>query len=480
MVTITKKNISRHKTINKTIKRVKRDFIKDNENTINHLLDDYIYKMKKGKILDIELFSPYIFKSNKNTCLCEHVLKKHINKDCLCKNLITFSKQGLSGAEIHSIMCNINGLQDKNILKVTKLSNYYIKYRLDTKKYHFIEVDKFTQQTLINQYVNEILPLNSISLINSGYCLSDPSLLNKLIGSKIYGYVLSDIADLGDGLLFLKKIIKGNIKFSNYDSKDDNSKYKLFVNFMLQALLSIEHLHQSKYKIFHGDLKLSNFLVKTSNINEIKYFDFKINGKTLRVKNLGFAVLIIDFDTSSITLKSNNDKDYRIVPTVFMNTVFRPWMNNIEEKFANKSNEQGLDMYKNKNFKKKGKELPSIGILSYIYDTLNPLIDFFRGAGVDYFMDIDICTLAILILTDPDLKNYCIKNKSIYTTLFSFLSPKIYSDILQYTIDNESVNKAVSILSSILKNNNEKMDKIFTNQYVKDLELINYKLFGKT
>lgn len=480
MKSITKKNISRHTNITKTIKKIKRDFIKDDENTVNHLLDDYIYKMKKGKILDIELFAPYVFRSNKNTCLCEHILKKYISKDCVCKNLKTFSKQGLSGSQIHSIMCKLNNSEDKNILKVIKLSDYYIKYRLDTKKYHFIEVDKFTQQILVNQYVNEILPLNSIPLINSGYCLSDLTLWNKLVGNKIYGYALSDVADLGNGLVFLKNIIKGTIKFNNYDSKDGNSKYKLFINFMLQALLSIEHLHQSTYKIFHGDLKLSNYLVKTSNIDEIKYFEYKINGKKLRVKNLGFAVLIIDFDTSSITLKSNNDKDYRIVPTVLMNTVFRPWLDNIEGQFANKSNEQGLDMYKNKNFTKKGKELPSIGILSYFYGKFNPLIVFFRGAGVDYFMDIDTFTLAILILTDPELKEYCIKNKSIYKTLFSFQSPKVYSDILQYTIDNENVNNGVSLLSSILKNNNEKLNKIFTNQYVKDLELINYKLFGKT
>lgn len=479
MKSIKKKDTSRHKTI--TIKKIKREFIKSDENTINHLLDDNIYKMKKGKILDIELFAPYIFISNKNTCLCEHVLKKHISKDCLCKNLTTFSKQGFSGAEIHSIMCKLNNSEDKNILKVIQLSDYYIKYRLDTKKYHFIEVDKFTQQILVNKYVNEILPLNSIKLINSGYCSNESlSLWNKLVGSKIYGYALSDIADLGNGLVFLKNIIKGNIKFNNYDSKDDNNKYKLFINFMLQALLSIEHLHQSRYRIFHGDLKPSNFLVKTCNIDEIKYFEYKINGKKLKVKNLGFAVLLIDFDTSSITLKSNSDKDYRIVPTVFMNTFFRPWFNNIEKKFANKSNEQGLDIYKNKNFTKKGKELPSIGILSYIYGKFNPLIVFFRGAGVDYFMDIDTCTLAIFILTDPDIKEYCIKNKSIYITLFSFLSPKVYSDILQYTINNENVNYIVSLLSSILKNNNEKMNKIFTNQYVKDLELINYKLFGKT
>lgn len=467
MVT-TKKNISRQQ-----IKRKTNKFIKKND--IIDLLDDNIYQMKKGKILNLETFSPYINNTNPKQCICEFILKQS-KKECECSDLIKFKSQGKSGGIIYSIICNKN----KNILKVIELNEYYIKYRLDTNKYHFIEVDKFTQQILINKYVNEILPINSIKLINSGYCLKNDKLFSKLLGNKIYGYVLSNIADLGDGLSFLKKIINGSLIINDLDSKIENIKYKLFINFMLQALLSIEHLHQSKYEIFHGDLKPSNFLVKTSDKN-IDFFVYKINKKIIRVKNIGFTVLIIDFDTSSLTLKSRYDnKDFRIVPKVLLNNIFRSWFNSIEKQYANKNNEQDLDMYKNKKFIMKGKHLPDMGILSYLPSTYNPLIVFYRGAGINYFMDIDVYTLAILILTDPDIKPYCIKNNSIYTTLFSFLSPQVYSNILEHTINNESVNKAVSLMSTMLDKYNLALNKIFTNQYIKDLQLINYKLFGKT
>ena len=67
----------------------------------------------------------------------------------------TYSSQGKSGAEIHSIKCSKNN----NILKVNKISNYYMKMRYTTNKYIYIVnlIEIHYKQLLIVMYIRYYL-----------------------------------------------------------------------------------------------------------------------------------------------------------------------------------------------------------------------------------------------------------------------------------------------------------------------------------
>jgi hypothetical protein len=133
-----------------------------------------------------------------------------------------FNFQVRSGASIYSLSCSNN----KNILKIVPLNENYMKMINKTNKYIFIETNRMTLATLINTYINNELPNNSINLINSGICIKQDykdhskidtknikhtKTINKkpVTGNK-YGYNLISYADLGNGTVFIKKLINGD------------------------------------------------------------------------------------------------------------------------------------------------------------------------------------------------------------------------------------------------------------------------------
>jgi hypothetical protein len=225
---ITKKKSKKHTSKKtKTLRRIVRDIKQHSNDKFIDFLDDYKNILINGKKLNYLELNEEIFKSNLINCICENIFKKHVDKTCRCKQIKTFSSQGFSGAEIHSIKCDINSFSDdifdKNIkkkqsqfnnliLKTIKQDDYYLQHKYTSNKYYFIEVDRFSIQVLINKYVNLHLPNNTIYQYNNGFCTDNDK-------KSIVGYNLMEIADLGSADKFVKNIIKGiNLKLK-YNKK---------------------------------------------------------------------------------------------------------------------------------------------------------------------------------------------------------------------------------------------------------------------
>lgn len=490
----------------RTLRHIVRDIKPHSHDQFIDFLDDYKTLLVNGKVinyLDLNIYS-HIFNTNSLNCICEHIFKQHIDKTCKCNKIKTFSSQGLSGAEIHSIKCNINTTAIEHsakpirgkrtlsdlILKTINLDDYYLKHRYTSKNYYFLELDRFAIQVLINKYANLYLPDNTINQYDNGFCI------NPKDKSNITGYNLMENADLGDAYNFIKTIInskKLKLKYVNkINLENPEIKYKLFMNCMLQMVLSIGHLQQSPLEFFHGDLKLDNYFVKNSNPSDLPYFRYKINNKQIKVKNMGFAVLISDFDLSSITLEhiesdpfSKSDKKYRIIPPILYEPLLKFSVLNLQKKYANADNlpdpttnikDKLKFMYLEDSFKN-GINLHKFALSYIIPSNIDPSIMIYRAAGVAYFRNVDLYILFAKMITDPDIKEYIIKY-NLNTSIMSFMSPAYFKELLETDKQNANISWSFVRVIDIFNKIDETMNKVFTKQYLYSLDIVNYKLFG--
>jgi len=458
----------------KTAYHIKREpLIKDK---VLEFIDDKGNLLLKNKILKGNILDKEIFNHSELNCICENIFKKHIEEGCKCSNMKTYSSQGKSGASIHSIMCEVENTQvksnenrgtiEKNVLKVLPLSNYYIKLREETKKYIFLELDRFTLETLINKYVNNELPMNTVKINHSGICNKTDGLA-KYFG-KHYGYNLMEEADLGSGRIFLNNILdrKFDKDFNIFNSDD---RYKVVVNFLLQCILIIGHLHSSSLEFFHGDYKPDNVFVKRMLLNENtpKYFDFNIFGKKIKVKNMGFAVLIADFDKSSISLQGDRyKKQYRIISPIKFKPLLTSYVNAIIHKYGD------IDPYKNNN----DIYIEKLFISNFIPHSKDPTIVILRSAGIKLYRDFDLYTFFIKLIDTEKIRKFVIDNK-IDKTIMAFMSNKFIEEIFSKSPRAISFNESVFIAIDVLNKIKEPIPRVFTDDYIKTLHLLNYRLF---
>jgi hypothetical protein len=350
-----------------------------------------------------------------------------------------------------------------------------------------LEIDRFTIQLLINKYTNELLPNNTIKIYNYGLCK-----LNK----QIVGYNLVETANLGSGLSFINKLLDGKLKIPNIklNIKKPEIQFKVFMNFMLQAILALGHLQQSTLELFHGDLKLENYLVKIQSPTETPYFTFKINNQIIKVKNIGFAVLITDFDLSSITLQQTNlestkskytnhnikntNKQFRLIPPILFKPFLKPFVNSFQKQYANEEVKQSKNMELEHSFAKNGLKLHHFAV-SYITPAkISPDIIIYRAAGVSLFRDVDLYVFFTKCLAEKNIRDYTIANK-LHTSILSFMSDAYYEEAVKIDMHDASVNWSFSKVIDIFNKIDQPMNRIFTNRYLNSLKLVNYKLFGK-
>ena len=430
-----------------------------NKDPLVQFIDDNYTNLKNGKILKNNVLDKYIFNDDINNCICDNIFKKHLQDNCKCDNMKTYSSQGFSGASIHSVKCN----QIKNILKVVPLSNYYIKLRLQTEKYMFIESDNFTIQTLINTYIYKELPNNTVKIVNSGSCKKNNS--GKYSGYR--GYNLMEEANLGSGKQFFNKLLDGKLD-NDFNINSEDMRYKSIVNFLLQAILIIGHLQSSSLEFFHGDYKPENVFVKRSNPNALKKFKFNVFGKDIYVKNMGFSVLIADFDKSSISINSDyNNKKYRLIPPIRLKIIFETLVNNIIKIYGD------IDPDHN-NFEI---TLKPFFVSKFSPKSKDPTITILRSAGVKAFRDFDLYTFFITLLDTDKVKNYII-SKKLDKTIMSFMSDLFKETLFsRKNTQNISIDYSALIAVNILHKINEPMNNIFTDTYLKNLNILNYKLF---
>jgi len=462
-----------------TLRRMKRPPPKD-EDKLAQYIDDNIRDLVNNKIIKGNVLDKYFFNHDKEKCVCENIYKLTSKEDknkCLCSNMKTYSSQGRSGASIHSLKCS----NIQTILKVLSLDTYYMKMRGETKNYIFIELDGFTLQTVINSYVYKLLPYNSVNIINSGVCISknykykNTELFNSTtpkeekIKGELHGYNLMDEADLGSGRQFLLNLLNGKYD-KDFNITNEDKRYMAVINFLLQSTLIIGHLQSTSLEFFHGDYKPDNVFVKKCNLTKPRYFNFTIFGKQMKVKNMGFAVLIADFDKSSITINSeiNNlsNNKYRFIPPIVLKPLLGNYVNDLIKNFG----DVDPDIYEG------DIKINKVFLSKLIPIGKDPTIHILRSAGIKLYRDFDLYTFMVKLLDDINVRNY-VKQHKIDTTILSFMSPKFKNYIFNRLPQTQSLSETAYVIVDVLDKIKEPMHRIFYEEYYKILKLLNYKLF---
>ena len=417
-------------------------------------VSDNMDKLRRSKTIYKKKLDKYIFNDSETKCICPNIFNaSEISDDCECGNMKTYSSQGKSGAVIHSIRCG----KDTNILKILKMSNYYMKMRTETNSYVFIELDGFTLQTLINTYVYKELPNNTVNIINSGVCKKSGTLR---------GYNLMEEATLGSGRDFFTKLLSG-LYDDDFNIKNEDNRYVFITNFLLQVISIIGHLQSSRLEFFHGDYKPENVLVKRSDKNSIDFFTFKVFGKSIRVKNIGFVVLIANFDMSSITIEESfNPKKYRFVSPIKYKPLLSYSVNTIIKKYGDIDPDSSS----------KGVKFEKLFISHFIPRKIDPTITVLRSAGVKLFRDFDLYTFFIKLLDNTRIRDYFIA-KRFNVTIMSFMSPKFITALYAMSAKEISLNESAFIAIEILDKIKEPMYSVFSDYYVEKLSALNYRLF---
>ena len=539
----TKKNRKKYKTFLskvRTLRKMKRK-IPIGEDKLSIYIDDHKKKLKSGKIIPINNLNKIFFNHTLDKCICENIYDKKttINKKCNCNNMKLHKLEGSNTKSLYSLY-SINCSNKQNILKILPLNENYMKMINKTNKYLYIEINKITLSTIINTYVNNVLPNNSINIINSGICIKKDYKnhknhkttninINPLKKEK-YGYNLISHANLGNGSVFINKLLNGDYD-KDFGIINEIIRYEAIVNFLLQTIFLIGHLHSSNLELFHGDYKPENLLIKKCNKSIVKYYKFNVYGHKITVKNIGFSVLISGFEFSSITINSafnsktqntfdnnNNNYDdnntnndiskYRLVPPIVSPFFLSKYVNNLINKFAdiekelenpkrkydnhyytdnndndnytNNDNNNNNDNDNDNNYNDNN-DINYIKIkkLFMSKDTLfnnYPTIHILRSAGVKLYRDFDIYLFMVKLLDDTNIRKYII-SKKIDKTILSFMSQKFKTNMLNRLSKTKTINETAYTIVDIFEKINEPMYKIFTEDYFNTLKNINYKLF---
>lgn len=86
------------------------------------------------------------------------------------------------------------------------------------------------------------------------------------------------------------------------DNLGINFTADLMENIILQLLASI-YFMQEKFKMSHQDLHTGNIMLRKIKDGQGKFLNYKVNGKRLKIPNMGWALVIIDFGFTTFNYK---------------------------------------------------------------------------------------------------------------------------------------------------------------------------------
>jgi hypothetical protein len=273
-------------------------------------------------------------------------------------------------------------------------------------------------------------------------------------------------ADLGSGRIFINDLL-GNKYDKEFNIENSDDRYKFVVNFLLQCILIIGHLQSSPLEFFHGDYKPDNVFVKRTSKNTVSHYKFNVFGHNIRIKNLGFAVIIADFDRSSISLRgSRYKKQYRIISPILFKPLLTPYVNEIITKYGDVDPDKITeDIYIKKLF-----------ISHIIPHSKDPTITILRSAGIKLYRDFDLYTFLIKLLDTEKIRNFIIEKK-IDQTILGFMSDNFKRELLSKSPRAISLNESAYIAVDILNKIKEPMLPVFNKNYINSLDILNYRLF---
>jgi hypothetical protein len=181
------------------------------------------------------------------------------------KYVIKFIKRNAENNEEVNIMIDIKKNNINNIPNYINIVNYHLNCNI---------IDNSTSNNILTG-INNCFKSNSYAMI-------------------ILEYFDGTIFDLLQNLFPLFPLKKA---ITNLD---------IFYSIFAQLLLSICLFH-NKFKYYHRDAHLKNFLYKKVNDND-KYFHYKINDNNYYIKNCGYIVILSDYGKSKkIDERKSND-----------------------------------------------------------------------------------------------------------------------------------------------------------------------------
>ena len=100
--------------------------------------------------------------------------------------------------------------------------------------------------------------------------------------------------------------------------------YKAIVNLLLQVILIFGHLNTSNIHFINNNFTTKSLMIKRVPISSIKKFNFIIHYtnaknnkdmKYIKLKNMGFSVLLTDMQNASILLSNSLGGDFILLPS---------------------------------------------------------------------------------------------------------------------------------------------------------------------
>jgi hypothetical protein len=269
----------------------------------------------------------------------------------------------------------------------------------------------------------------------------------------------------------------------NDEQYDDNTRYKLITNFLLQVVL-IHGTLQTTMEFFHGNYTIDNMHVKKLDTQLHPFLAYNIYGKPVKIKNVGFVIIINNFEYSSFSLKSlNSNVKYRFLPEL---SNYGLIVNNMIKKYGNinyNNIHKHMQKYRNDNLNDYDLNSNKLNIIfpgKYIFR--NSELDILRNSGLSVFSDLDLYIFFITLLDNENIINY-FKKTRLYNTITGFMSDSFLTELFNILQNNNhkkhiiTASKAMNIVIKILKTNNEPINSIWNNDYLKTLDILNYKLF---
>jgi serine/threonine protein kinase len=317
-----------------------------------------------------------------------------------------------------------------------------------------LETEEYTLEMVIHRYMQNSLPLNVARLLQAGICNSK-------------GYLLLEYATMGSAREFINGLINGNYD-DEFRINDEDKRYQVFINFLLQVIFTLGHLQTSELEFFHGDCKPENFLVNRLDTYKYPMFTYIINSRKIEIANLGFVVQIADFNKSSISLHSSSisKKNIRIVGEIKYKRILGSFVNELINDYSD-HHISALPIG----------EIKIGNLLSNLLlpKSVEPFITVIRLAGVPTFRYIDLYIFFLILINTKEMLEYVLKHK-LYMTVMGFMSNAFLDELFDLEPKKRTLNEAAYEIYSIFKKIKEPMRPIFTDDYFATLELLNLYL----
>jgi hypothetical protein len=493
-------------------------------------LDDYSDDViNKKKVLDYKIIDKYFYSIDKKYCICGNIYKKY-DVDCRCSNLtkinnsyykiqchkpikIKQNTKKIIKNKLSRLKNSNDDLYERNyLLKIDNKFRTFLRLKQRDEIYYILECDKFSCDSIIEKYLLKELSHNIFPILETGVCrrllsknyklipapehliddneyFSNLSIFLKEIKKKIqqdtkdrqnsgklfkmqekdkekimkikqyYKLYNFGLYEYYNGLHFLIDLINifdnnENIVTSfplpqfvkNLDIDTKDRQYLVIINFLLQCVLILGHLQNGIYEFSHGEYFAENLYIKPVDKKITPFFEYNISGHKIRVKNLGFAVLIANFTKSSITITSNIfENKYRLVS-------------------PDTTKYSSINKY-----------------VKLVYNNNDPLNSIIAKS------DIDLYLFFLDLMSYCEIRQYFI-NMRINKTIMVFIPGMVINSIFN-SINKCNVNKynfgrynilndfiLVDSLKKYSDKTHEKIKPIFNNDYMKTLELLNYRL----